>query len=206
LKKNILLITDGIIHPSLFARYWLRKSLSQFPEYTYQHINSINKLVSKDPEFYNSLVLYYHHKNIEIDALEILKKYVINGGGILAIHSATASFKQNQKYFEILGGKFLHHDKPKKFAVTQSSSQEKIFGEIEEFIVYEELYQHQLFGENRIHFYTKIDNIEIPLVWTRKYGNGRICYITFGHIAGSMRQSQIINIIKNGLAWTSSNE
>lgn len=206
MEKNILLISDGIFHPSLSARLWLHRSLSQIPEYTYQLINSINKFVNLDPSIYNSLVLYFHHKNIEELALETFKRYVSNGGGILAIHSATASFKHNQEYFEILGGKFLYHGKPTTFPVIQSASHDNIFGEIQNFIVNDELYRHQLFGKNKIHFYSQIDNIEIPLVWTRTFGNGRVCYITFGHMASSMRQSQIREIIKNGLLWTSSNK
>lgn len=66
-------------------------------------------------ERFAALVLYFHHKTLSPAALTRLEAYARQGGGILALHSATASFKDCLPYFDILGGRFIGHGKVEPF-------------------------------------------------------------------------------------------
>jgi type 1 glutamine amidotransferase len=44
--------------------------------------------------------------------VEALARYVANGGGLLVIHGAVASFKGYSGYAELIGGSFVGHDDP----------------------------------------------------------------------------------------------
>jgi type 1 glutamine amidotransferase len=69
---------------------------------------SFNGKITRQSQGFSALVIYIHHKRISQSALTSWIVFVSDGGGILAIHSATASFKK-QTFFEILGGRFIGH-------------------------------------------------------------------------------------------------
>ncbi len=106
---------------------------------------------------------------------------------MLAIHSATASFKQEPRYFEILGGRFRVHGAIQTFEVSQTQSAEDVFGHVAPFQIKDELYIHELAPEIAVHFEAMHDGEPVPVVWTRRYGAGRVCYAMPGHTAESMQ-------------------
>lgn len=108
--KRILLVSAGVFHPPYFGRQALRASLAQLKGFSFQHVRSLEHL-PVNYQGLSALVLYYHARTISAAALERLDAFVRSGGGVLAVHSATASFKQEQHYFEILGGQFTGHGK-----------------------------------------------------------------------------------------------
>ena len=79
------------------------------PGFNIRHAPSIEALARVDPAGLDAVVLYYHARTISPSALEALDRFVRGGGGILAVHSATASFKGTPRYTDILGGRFTGH-------------------------------------------------------------------------------------------------
>ncbi len=169
--KKILLITDGIFHPPLLGRLRLHKMFSQVDGFSFVHISSFKKLPS-DLSSFSALVLHYHHKTISTTALERLDTFVKNGGGIFAIHAATASFKQTLPYFKILGGRFIGHGRVQRFQVERLK--DGLFDGIEDFVVKDELYLHELEPGIEIHFTAKHEGKVVPVVCTYRYGKGMV--------------------------------
>lgn len=196
--KKILLITDGIFHPPFLARKTLHKTLAKMEEFEFQHIRSMEKLPANLIEF-SALVIYLHHKKISEQALVNFDEFVSNGGGILGVHSATASFKQQSHYFEILGGRFIGHGKVEKFKVESSKSE--IFEGIENFVVRDELYVHDLQPGIEVHFTTQHEGRDAPVVWTQHYGQGKVCYAVPGHTTETMKNKIYQEVLKRGLRW-----
>jgi hypothetical protein len=110
----------------------------------------------------------FHHKTISPFALSCLDEFVRRGGGVLAIHSATASFKQEPRYFEILGGRFRMHGAVEIFTVYQTRTADEVFGALAPFQIRDELYIHELEPEITIHFETMHEGQSVPVVWTRR--------------------------------------
>ena len=196
--KNILLVTDGIFHPPYTARSELHKTLAKIDNFSFEHVRSLEKL-PLDMEQYSAMVIYFHQKEISQAALAALEAFVSKGGGILAIHSATASFKQTKPYFKILGGRFTGHGVVGTIQVKHRRSE--IFGKIGNFVVKDELYLHELEPGITVHFTAKHSGQDVPVVWTYGYGKGKVCYAVPGHTMQSMRNPVYQEILRRGLAW-----
>src|SRR5512136_2139973 len=142
--NHILLVSSGLVHPSWLARRRLKRTLQTMPGYVFQQVASLQVLPELDMLSFKAIVLYFHQQAISASALACLDEFVRRGGGVLAIHSATASFKQEPRYFEILGGRFRTHDPIETFTVRQTASSDDVFGQVGSFQIKDELYIHEL--------------------------------------------------------------
>jgi len=201
--REILLVTSGIFHPPYQGRQAVARALRQMEGYAFRRVPSLEALPA-DPGRFSALVLYYHHRKISDRALERLRGFVSGGGGILAIHSATASFKQSAGYFEILGGRFIGHGPVESFEVR--SKRYDIFRDFEPFTVRDELYLHELQPGVDVQFTIKHDGTDVPAVWTHRYGAGRVCYAMPGHTTNSLKNPSVQEILRRGLQWVCGTE
>jgi type 1 glutamine amidotransferase len=195
---KVMLVSDGFFHPPLLGRLVFGNVLRKIRGITFDHVNSVEKLPA-DLEIYSALVLHFHHKSISPSALSKLDQFVQTGGGILAIHAATASFKETLPYFDILGGRFIGHGKITRIEAINQNSQ--IFSGIPNFSVRDELYMHEVNDRILVHFSSKQDSREVPIVWTYKYGKGKVCYALPGHTTGSMLNPAYKKVLQRALEW-----
>ncbi|MGD8466252.1 MAG: ThuA domain-containing protein [Anaerolineae bacterium] len=200
-KKQVLLVSSGLVHPSFLERFWLRRALRALPDVTLRQVPTLESLLRLPLAQVRGLVLYFHQETISPTALTTLERFVRQGGGLVAVHAATASFKEEDLYFEILGGRFLQHGPVGTFQIAPVSDQDEIFGSIPAFEVRDELYVHEYDAENRVHFYAEVDGERQPMVWTRSYGKGRVVYSCPGHCVSTIRHPAVHDILRRGLAW-----
>jgi type 1 glutamine amidotransferase len=175
--------------------------LAAMPGYHCRRVGSLEALPGLGLESFRGMVLYVHHQAISPTALESLEVFVRQGGGLLAVHSASASFKQEPRYFEILGGRFREHGPVEPIRVESVTPQAETFHGVPSFSVTDELYRHEYDPQNRVHFAVTVGGAREPLVWTRRHGQGRVCYCALGHTAGTMRHPCVREILRRGLAW-----
>lgn len=138
--KRILLVTQGFFHPSWRARLLLQKTLEELTGFSLHSVSSMASL-PQDLESYAAMVIYVHHKTISENALNRFATWVKAGGGVLGIHSATASFKQQLPYFEMMGGRFSGHGPVESFEI-RPLAESTIFHDIPAFSVKDELYMN----------------------------------------------------------------
>ena len=208
MNKTILLVSSGIFHPPLTGRMTLKNILSSLDGFTLSRVPALEYLpqAAVHPAV---IALYCHHKRISPVALEALERFVFAGGGLLAIHSATASFKDCRRYFEILGGRFTGHGAVATLRVLPVQTEPTTgspFNGIEPFTIKDELYLHELDPGIQSHFYTEYDDEKVPVVWTYRYGQGRVCYIMPGHTSASMAHPSIQEILRRATIWVSDGE
>ena len=199
---KILLVSAGWKHPPVGGRSVLRKLLSGLPDYRVDTVHSLAEAVGKPLSGYDALVLYYHHKDAALSDGELaaFSDYVSRGGGVLAVHSATASYKQTPGYFKVLGGRFTGHGPVESFEIRPAEEADRRFDGIGPFRVTDELYLHELQPDIRVHFTAEYENRRVPIVWTRTHGRGRVCYVCPGHRTATMRQPETGRIIRAGLS------
>jgi len=218
LNRRLLVISAGIVHPSWLARKNLRRILLSIKDYEYVFSSSIESFKELSCKKYEAVILYFHRQHTSAESLKALDEFVKNGGGLLAIHSASASFKKYPQYFDILGGRFIDHGKIEEYVVRPSfnasmmhvetagdardaSGSVPLFSNIDEFTVKDELYFHEYHPKNEIHFYVEKDGKKEPVVWTRRHGKGRVCYLAIGHRAQTLKNPCIQKLIHSGLYW-----
>ena len=199
---KILLVTDGVFHPLLPAVRRLQRALAKVDGLNFKHVRSVEHLPD-DLEGYAAVVLYFHHKEISQAALQRLEDFISSGGGVLGVHSATASFKQEARYFDILGGRFTGHGAVKKFEIMHCG-EEGVFPSSPAFSVYDELYFHDLNPNIKVQYMTIREGKEVPVVWTYQYGQGKVCYAMPGHTIRSMKNPAVQKILQEGLKWVCS--
>jgi type 1 glutamine amidotransferase len=196
--KRVLLVTDGLIHPPVTARRVLHKTLGEMKGFAFEHIRSLEAL-PEEPDA-AALVIYLHHKRISSRALAALEAFASQGGGVLGVHTATASFKEEPRYHKILGGRFVGHGKVEPFEVTPTGASD-LFPGLPAFTVRDELYEHELEPGIEPHFTARHQGRDIPVVWTQQYGRGRVCYACPGHRAATLRRETYQRVLQRGLAW-----
>lgn len=202
----ILLISSGVFHPSLLARYNLQRALARSRLFTIFTSTTLEELPHLDWRNFAALVLFFHHERISAASLAALETFTEEGGGLLAVHSAAASFKTEPGYQQILGGHFTHHGPVETYRVTPDPAQRDIFGIAAPFFLVDELTCHEWDPANTVHFWVNGPDGREPLVWTRNNGEGRVCYCAAGHTSASLATPQIRQILVRGLHWAAREE
>ncbi len=197
--KNMLAVSAGIVHPSVMARRFLRNILSDVPDLEVEWTLRTEDLIRLEGARFDGVLLYLHRRVISDAALESLERFTRSGGGILALHCATASFKSRDRFFDILGGKFSGHGPVQQF--TARPRGQGYFQETGPFTVRDELYHHHITGRVEV-LYTALDETgEYPAAWTRNYGRGRVFYLVTGHRAKSMLNPGVRTLIQKAALW-----
>jgi hypothetical protein len=205
-----MLISAGLFHPSLRARRRLAALLSATPGVTLRKSCGLRGISRLDPARYQAAVLYYHRSRLSSAALAVLDRYLARGGAILALHSATASFKGQERYFRILGGAFAGHGPVDEIRVRREERTEiggqpagPDFRELPaSFTLRDELYRHRFYGGVTVHFRgSDGESWDEPVVWSRLYGEGRLVYTAFGHTAAPFGQPTVAAILQRSLEW-----
>ncbi len=200
--KEVLIISSGIFHPPLVGRWILNRFLEGINGYAFRHLRTLEQLPQDLPD-YAAMVLYLHQKKISATALEKFDAYLSGGGGVLAIHAATACFKDTPRFSEILGGRFVGHGPVGAFCVTPVVAPDPVFGDLPAFQVVDELYRHELQPDIQVYFTAEEQGVKVPVVWTRTHGEGRVCYACPGHRAESLRLEEYQQLLLRGLEWVS---
>lgn len=196
--KTLWLVSDGLIHPPLDGRLALRQTVQRKSGMQVFQCRQLEQL-PVDLSGVAAVVLYIHRQQVDEAVLNRLLEYVAGGGGLLGVHSATASFKTSLPYFELMGGRFIGHGKvqPLQFRPMR----EDLFGGIGVFSVRDELYLHEFQPNVEVHWLASAGEEEAPAVWTYRYGAGRVCYLLPGHLGSSLRHPAVQEIIRRGLDW-----
>ncbi len=199
---KILTISKGLIHPSFLARKSLEILLNRIKgNFDFTSTSKLGDLKMLKRNNYDVVILYYHLKSINNDNLMALIDFVNEGGGVLALHSAMASLKDNAEYQELLGGRFIGHGKIERIDVNANDNTHPISSDIFNFAVKDELYLHEYDENNEIIFYAQSNDKDEPVMWTKKYGRGRVCYLSLGHCFQIWQHPEVKKIVRNSLIW-----
>ena len=201
MRKRILAITSGTIHPKLNARLALKRELRRSGKYRLVSRGRISAALSLGQGGFDAVLLYLHRRKISGDALRCLQDFVEKGGGLYAIHSASASFKSCDAYFQLLGGRFTGHDRVREYRAEPVPGVSDIFSGCRGFTIRDELYIHETYEGITTYFTAEHEGGTEPVVWTKTRGRGRICYFAPGHCTGTMRNPDALSVIMKGLDW-----
>ena len=119
----------------------------------------------------------------------------------MALHSASASFRGNKKYHDLIGGEVNRYGEVKGFRVQPYTGRLTIFKGIKGFSIVDELYIHQFSEDVEIHFAVNRNGRKEPVVWTRELGKGRISYCSLGHLPETIQNRNFEAILRRCLNW-----
>ena len=205
---SILYCSKGIVHPN----FWARKNIKDFLRQEIKNCDIVqtsrlafHKLIPKhNPDL---IVLYFHEKKIRPEDLQSLNAYVRNGGAILAIHSASASFKQEPAYHKLIGGRFIKHGPICNYTIQPSAYAEEHFCKLDStFSIKDELYLHDYDSTVQVLLETQIiDRLE-PVAWVKSHGPGKVAYFAPGHRGSIFKLDSVKHVIAELIKWSFVND
>ncbi|MCX8094426.1 MAG: ThuA domain-containing protein [Candidatus Goldbacteria bacterium] len=153
---------------------------------------------------YDIIFQNYGEKKITEKQEQGLTNAIKSGVGLIGFHAGLCdTFKNSYKYQHMVGGQFVFHPKVKKFKVI-INRRSKLLNGIKDFYIKTELYYFHFSPEIKIHAWTVIENkIKMPVVWSKKYGKGKIFYCSLGHDTQDFEKKEFFEIMKRGILWVS---
>ena len=148
------------------------------------------------------LVVFYHTGTQLTDPQKNgLLNWVNAGGGFVGIHSAADSFRDCPEYLAMIGGHFVTHPAYRKYMVSVVDSEHPITSGMDEFWVQDEQYVTDYDPRNNVIATALHKGKVTPVVWTKPWGKGRVCWIALGHDAEACRQEVFVTLLQRACLW-----
>jgi type 1 glutamine amidotransferase len=140
-----------------------------------------------------------------------LRDAIARGVGLAGCHGGLGdSFRNDTEYQYMVGGQFVKHPGGQiDYKVTISNTSDPVTAGINDFnLKTEQYYMHydpnieilattSFSGEHD----AWIDGVEMPVVWKKNYGKGRVFYSALGHSEDIFDVPEIWNIMTRGIEW-----
>ena len=144
-----------------------------------------------------------------------ISQAVASGVGLAGCHGGMCdSFRQNTEWQFITGGQWVSHPGGDgiEYTVNITARSNPIVADIDDFIVKSEhYYLHidpaiEILATTRFpsvtYFHSSNKPVDMPVVWTKKWGHGRVFYSSLGHLDNVFETSPNAQIIMSrGFAW-----
>ena len=146
--------------------------------------------------------------------------YVENGGGLLAVHSAVVSGKNDAVFDNLIGCRFISHPHEAPIMV-QPVKPHPVTADVHMFCENDEQYRLEMItpdadvliasysppqGDESMHDEDPYNNVRAricPAGYVRTQGKGRVCVIVPGHTHAVWKNPQFQKTLENALHWCS---
>jgi type 1 glutamine amidotransferase len=152
---------------------------------------------------------------IEKEELNNLIAAVRSGVGLGGFHGQMGdTFRNEPNYQFMVGGQWVAHPgKIIDYTVNITRHDDPIMAGITDFPYHSEQYYLHVDPSNEVLATTTfngehaewIDGTVMPVVWKRRYGQGRVFYSALGHVAQEFEVPQMATILRRGLHWAARN-
>jgi type 1 glutamine amidotransferase len=150
-------------------------------------------------------------EKITSDQVKGLLAAIRAGTGLGGWHGGMAdAFREQTEYQFAVGGQWVAHPgNIIDYTVQITRPDDPIVAGIGEFAMHSEQYFMHVDPSNEVLATTTftgehapwIDGTVMPVVWKRKYGEGRVFYCSLGHVAADFDVPEAKEIVTRGLLW-----
>jgi len=137
-----------------------------------------------------------------------LLNFVAEGGGVLALHTASICFDTFAEWQSILGGGWrwgqTFHPEPETVACVIADGDHPVTAGLEDFRVVDEVYHNlEVLADSHVLLTTPTsqDGRDQVLVWANHYGKGRVVYSALGHDGASISQATHSELLRRSARW-----
>jgi uncharacterized protein len=138
------------------------------------------------------------------EQLEPLLKAVKSGVGIAGCHGGMGdTFRNETEYQYMVGGQWVAHpgNDGVRYTVQIKDKNDPLMAGLEDFEVCSEQYYMHVDPGNRVLAVTHFGDVEMPVVWTKRYGQGRVYYCSLGHQANIVAMPEVLTMMRRGMVW-----
>ena len=212
--KRVYVVSEarGFVHDSIpdavaFFRALGRRS----PRYDVIHLRSgAAGLTAKRLRSADAVVLANTSGELPLPSRAALTGFVRRGGALVGTHSASDTWHAWPGYERLLGGEFERHGPSQRGRLIVEGGRHPITrGLPRAFSLHEEFYEFGAPPRRRARILVRLDrrsvtdvqDADLPLVWARREGRGRVFYDALGHFPATWRHAHHSRIVARGLEW-----
>jgi len=119
---------------------------------------------------YHTLIFYNNQPFISRDQLNALLTFLDNGGGLVVLHCASASFQNSEEFIRVVGAAFKSHGTG-TFSPTTTNANHPVMKGVTDYTAWDETYIHTKHNPQRTVLAVRREgNHEEPWTWVRTYG------------------------------------
>ncbi len=162
----------------------------------------LSVLTSPELGNYDVIVNYTTGRNLTDDEAEGLLRFVRGGHGLVGLHCGADTFRSHPAYRALLGGSFVHHP-PQLDIEVEYVREHPILNGVAPFTVHDELYLLD-WDPDRVQVLAvthSYEGGEIPVLWVREEGQGRVVYCSLGHNLATLHHTAIETVIAQAVEW-----
>jgi len=197
-----LLFTGGEIHDWRGVGEVVEPMLRESGEFDLTRVSDDLSVLEGDGLApYDLLVFYYTVGTISDAQKNGLLGWVASGKGFAGFHSAADSFRDCPEYRAMVGGWFVTHPRYREYQVSVAAPEHPITQGLDEFTVTDEQYITDYDPRNRVLAAALWKGGAMPVVWTKDWGQGRVCYLALGHDANACRHEMFRVLLTRGGVW-----
>ena len=138
---------------------------------------------------------------------------IAGGIGVAGWHGGMAdSFRNNTEYQFMVGGQWVAHPgNIIDYTVKITNPDDPITAGLDDFAMHSEQYYLHVDPANEVLATTTfsgeyapwIDGVVMPVVWKKRWGQGRVFYCSLGHVAVDFDVPEAREIVRRGMLWAS---
>lgn len=153
---------------------------------------------------FNLIVPIWTMGKITSEQLNPLLSAVRNGVGIAGCHGGLGdSFREATEFQYMVGGQWVAHpgNDGVNYSVHVKKKDHPIMKGLEDFTVCSEQYYMHVDPAIHVLATTFFGNVEMPVAWTKTYGEGKVFYCSLGHQADIVLMPQVKTMMQQGMVW-----
>lgn len=138
------------------------------------------------------------------EQLNPLLAAVKSGVGIAGCHGGLAdSFRNETEFQYMVGGQWVAHpgNDGVEYKVRIKETTDPLMEGLQDFDVKSEQYYMHVDPAIRVLAVTDFGDVEMPVVWTKTYGEGKVFYCSLGHQANIVSMPETLTIMRRGMTW-----
>ena len=157
------------------------------------------------------IVPVWTQSEISNEQLRGLLGAIAAGTGIAGWHGGMAdSFRNSTEYQFMVGGQWVAHPgNIIDYTVQITDRDDPITAGIDDFAMHSEQYYLHVDPSNEVLATTTfsgehtpwVAGCVMPVVWKRRWGQGRVFYCSLGHVAADFDVPQARELVRRGMAW-----
>lgn len=176
--------------------------------------DSLTTLEIEDLTVYDLIVPNWTQDQITREQLNPLLKAITYGVGLAGLHGGMGdSFRTEVDYQFMVGGQWVAHpgNDHVTYTVNITDPNQSLTEGINDFEVCSEQYYMHVDPAVTVHATTRFPvadgphavngEVDMPVVWTKKWGEGRVYYCSLGHVAEIVRMPEVMELMRKGMTW-----
>lgn len=212
--KRVYVVSEarGFVHDSIPTAVAFFQELGRrHPGYDVIHLRTgAAGLTSRRLSGASAVVLANTTGELPLPSRAALLRFVRSGGALVGTHSASDTWHEWPAYAPLLGAEFLRHGSSQTGRLlVEAPGHAVVRGLPRSYRLHEEFYEFHSSPRRRARVLIRLDpasisdemRSDIPLVWARAEGRGRIFYDALGHFSETWGLPYHRRLVTQGLAW-----